>query len=152
MIKKLLKGYEMNIPIYRAKKIDSDKYVVGYLLPEYKGKFYLSIKWSRDFDGDTPDFEQIDISTLAIHFPDMLDRQGNKIFASLQENGKGGDIMLREYENWYGNNYPKKIYIEKEELITYFDDGLKFIEKINKKQSVFGLTTAKKCKVIGIQE
>lgn len=60
--------------------------------------------------------------------------------------------MLREYENWYGNNYHKKIYIEKEELITYFDDGLKFIEKINKKQSVFGLTTAKKCKEIGIQE
>ena len=37
----------------------------------------------------------IDISTLAIHFPDMLDSQGNKIFASLSENGKGGDICER---------------------------------------------------------
>ena len=92
------------IPIYRAKKIDSNEYVIGYLLPEYKGKFYLSVEWSSDFDGDTPDFVQIDISTLSIHFPDMLDSQGNKIFASLNGDGKGGDIV--EYN-------------EKQEIIKY---------------------------------
>lgn len=32
----------MNIPIFRAKKIDSDEYIEGCLLPEYKGKFYLA--------------------------------------------------------------------------------------------------------------
>ena len=36
---------------------------------------------------------EIDKTTLAIHFPDMLDSQGNKIFASLSEDGKGGDII-----------------------------------------------------------
>jgi len=82
------------IPIYRAKRIDNDEYVEGYLLPEYKGKLHLSIKWTRDFDGLTPNFIQIDPSTLAIHFPNMLDSQGNKIFASLQEDGKGGDIVV----------------------------------------------------------
>ena len=82
------------IPIYRAKKIDSNEYVIGYLLPEYKGKFYLSVEWSSDFDGDTPDFVQIDISTLSINFPDMIDSKGNKIFASL--NIKGGSLI--EYE------------------------------------------------------
>ena len=41
----------------------------------------------------------IDISTLSIHFHDMLDSQGNKIFASLQENGKGGDICESKWFN-----------------------------------------------------
>ena len=36
---------------------------------------------------------EIDPTTLSIHFPDILDSQGNKIFASLQEDGKGGDII-----------------------------------------------------------
>ena len=37
---------------------------------------------------------QIDPSTLAIHFPDMIDSEGTKIFASLSEDGKGGDIFI----------------------------------------------------------
>ena len=36
---------------------------------------------------------EIDPTTLVIHFPDMLDSQGNKIFASLGKDGKGGDIL-----------------------------------------------------------
>ena len=83
----------MNIPIYRAKKIDSDKYEIGFLLnnmivtayeQEVKrdGIYWKSITTSK-----------IDPATLAIHFPDMLDSQGNKIFASLQDDGKGGDIV-----------------------------------------------------------
>ena len=91
------------IPIYRAKRIDNDEYVEGYLLPEYKGKLHLSIKWTRDFDGLTPNFIQIDPSTLAIHFPDMLDSQGNKMFASLQEDGKGGDIIISKSYPFYGD-------------------------------------------------
>ena len=42
---------------------------------------------------------EIDPTTLSIHFPDMLDSQGNKIFASLQKDGRGGDILFdTEYE------------------------------------------------------
>ncbi len=90
----------MNIPIYRAKKIGSDKYEIGFLLnnmivtayeQEVKrdGIYWKSITTSK-----------IDPATLAIHFPDMLDSQGNKIFASLSEDGKGGDIM--KDDEYYG--------------------------------------------------
>lgn len=74
-----------NIPIYRAKKIDSDEYVVGQYLG-YKG--YPTIFNEYGLDG-----VNIDETTLSIHFPSMLDSQGNKIFASLREDGKGGDIV-----------------------------------------------------------
>ena len=72
------------IPIFRAKKLDSDEYVIGF----YEG-------WEeKHFIVTSPkEFFKIDLATLSIHFPDMLDSQGNKIFASLKEDGKGGDIL-----------------------------------------------------------
>ena len=36
---------------------------------------------------------RIDETTLAINFPDMLDSESTKIFASLSEDGRGGDII-----------------------------------------------------------
>lgn len=90
----------MNIPIYRANKIDSDDYVEGYLLDKNTilttAYYYVQ--------GMPPEVEEyfnnIDPTTLAVHFPDMLDSQGNKIFASLSEDGKGGDIM--KDDEYYG--------------------------------------------------
>ena len=116
------------IPIFRAKKIDSDEYFEGDLF----SKKYIIVE--SDFNKEIEDsinhikndiltkscigdkckdehtlllkmleklvvnekFEhiyEIDPTTLSIHFPDMLDSQGNKIFASLSEDGKGGDIL-----------------------------------------------------------
>ena len=77
----------INLPIYRAKKIDSDEYVMGWYSSPIiiEGKTYLSI---TNKDGEY----RIDTTTLSIHFSDMLDSQGNEIFASLQKNGRGGDI------------------------------------------------------------
>ena len=77
----------INLPIYRAKKIDSDEYVMGWYSSPIiiEGKTYLSI---TNKDGEY----RIDPTTLSVHFPNMLDSQGNKIFASLQEDGKGGDV------------------------------------------------------------
>ena len=79
------------IPIYRAKKIDSDEYVIGYLTKsECDDDFLIRANGEYHF---------IDISTLSIHFPNMLDVKGDKIFASLNEDGKGGDILFdMEYE------------------------------------------------------
>ena len=90
----------MNIPIFRAKKIDSDDYVKGYLLDKNTilttAYYYVQ--------GMPPEveeyFNKIEPTTLAIHFPDMLDSGGNKIFASLSEDGKGGDIM--KDDEYYG--------------------------------------------------
>ena len=99
-----------NMPIYRAKKIDSDEYVVGMYLPEYlrpkflNGSVYDVEYFKNVIQTDRNTYEKIDPSTLSIHFQDMLasdsDRllpNGEKdlrIFTSLSEDGKGGDILL----------------------------------------------------------
>lgn len=85
----------INLPIYRAKKIDSDEYIEGFYLDtvEFLGKILKNKNGYISRDGQ---WAVVDKSTLSIHFPDMLDSQGNKIFASLQKNGKGGDILLEE--------------------------------------------------------
>lgn len=103
-------------PLYRAKKRDSDEYVEGNLISD-GDDFYLSkintVYMMKD-DGHSDNrlelilgisFE-IDPSTLSIHFPDMLasdsDRllpNGEKdlrIFASLSEDGKGGDTIFHK--------------------------------------------------------
>ncbi|MFY4844620.1 hypothetical protein ACOTVP_08785 [Aliarcobacter butzleri] len=116
------------IPIYRAKKKGSREYVIGQFC-SYKG--YPTI-----FDEYGLNGKEIDITTLAIHFPDMLDSQGNKIFASLQENGKGGDIVnykSRTYTVGVSKNYPQITLLKfKGFKLTYQD--------------------FKKVKIIGIQE
>lgn len=108
----------MNIPIYRAKMIDSNKYVDGYYFhQEWTGnypnedaeereeeiKHFICGFTTHDIWDDEEGYfnfmglNEIDSTTLAIHFPDMLDSQGNKIFASLQEDGRGGDIIGFSY-------------------------------------------------------
>ena len=90
----------MNIPIYRGLKLGTEnEYVEGFYFNRKNmlGKIiYHKIDFSTTCDGCVA----IDPSTLSIHFPDMLDSQGNKIFASLQEDGKGGDIM--KDDEYYG--------------------------------------------------
>ena len=80
-----------NIPIYRAKKIDSNDYIIGYLKFDRKHNHY-----SINPIDDENTWHKIKENTLSIHFPDMLDSQGNKIFASLQEDGKGGDCTFTQ--------------------------------------------------------
>ena len=98
----------LNIPIYRAKKIDSDEYVIGY----YFDGFLSIIKQYNNIIL-TANNERFDIDplTLSIHFPDMIASDSNRllpngekdlrIFASLSEDGKGGDkILLSNYLQW----------------------------------------------------
>jgi len=107
------KGYKMNIPIYRAKKINSDEYVEGYYYVEqYDYDIHHIGTKMIDVEHEGYQFNElyaIDQSTLAIHFPDMIDSKGNKIFASLSKDGKGGDIIHSIYRDniiaiWVG--YP----------------------------------------------
>ena len=115
----------IDLPIFRAKKLDSDKYIIGqYIETEFSNEEYCDIEEQetiikhciiKDFRTVHDDYEycnfditEIDIATLAIHFPDMLDSQGNKIFASLQEDGKGGDIVkIRDSDFKYVYKYIK---------------------------------------------
>ena len=86
-----MKNNISNIPIYRGLKIGENEYVEGY--------YYKDNREHIIFNGDSTTvfgLRVIDPTTLSIHFPDMLDSQGNRIFASLQESGKGGDILETE--------------------------------------------------------
>lgn len=73
------------IPIYRAKKIGlNNSYIIGF--------YQQYIEGFQDNIFHEINNTLIDPTTLAIHFPNMLDSQGNKIFASLSKDGKGGDM------------------------------------------------------------
>ena len=134
------------IPVYRAKKIDSDEYVKGYLVraddydadvDEDQVIYFIMDKMENYRTSEVWDFVQnsrIDPTTLAIHFPDMIDSNGNKIFASLQEDGKGGDIIESEFKH--------KCTVKYKEYFFYADN-----EEIH--INCFGF---KNSKVRGIQE
>ena len=124
----------ISLPIYRAKKIDSDEYVMGWYSSPIiiEGKTYLSI---TNKDGEY----RIDTTTLSIHFSDMLDSQGNEIFASLQKNGRGGDVCS---------------------VNDYIDSGLEGVAiyqnygfRIDRKGKAMGISlSSTDIKIIGIQQ
>ena len=131
------------IPIYRAKKLDSDEYVKGFLYQDLicyiPSDGFKPDEYKKAVDTETwfimdnlSNTSMIDTTTLSIHFPDMLDSQGNKIFASLQEDGKGGDIILEPY-----------LETERETVLSYEN----YIKNINKRHH-----TALYSKIIGIQQ
>lgn len=125
---------KLNIPIYRAKKIDSDEWVEGFY-----SQGVSRDKETRFAITNIIMLKEIDPSTLAIHFPNMIDSEGTKIFASLSEDGKGGDILSAESRKSFvpffegGNCY-------------ILDDGFKWIF------NNFLTIEATRCKVTGIQE
>ena len=124
----------INLPIFRAKKIDSDEYVMGWYSSPIiiEGKTYLSI---TNKDGEY----RIDTTTLSIHFSDMLDSQGNEIFASLQKNGRGGDVCS---------------------VNDYIDSGLEGVAiyqnygfRIDRKGKAMGISlSSTDIKIVGIQQ
>lgn len=105
------------IPIYRAKKIDSDEYIEGCYSSYKVSSIAYEPNHSREsfrsynegnYINDGDDEIEIDPSTLAIHFPEWkcLDPEtgeDTKAFASLQKNRAGGDqIEIRD--NFAGAN------------------------------------------------
>ena len=101
---------ELSIPIYRAKNINGVESHKGLLKwNKNKTKF-----WINDFENGS---QEIDPSTLAIHFPDLIDSEGTKIFASLSKDGKGGDNIKEspfttkwvvKYGKYYENPFDSK--------------------------------------------
>ena len=87
----------INLPIYRAFSEAFDKYILG--VPYFSdGRYYMLVDDCNKNNNIGSGSYPIDETTLAIHFPYMLDSQGNKIFASLQKDGKGGDIIETEFK------------------------------------------------------
>lgn len=135
----------MNIPVYRGKKIDSDECIIGwysdtlFLCGGDRYGHYISYKKINKMGKEITLQESIDPTTLSIHFSEMRDNQGNKIFASLSEDGKGGDICYtRDYS--YG---------DLQGVAKYKNHS--FV--IDRKGKAMGISfTSRDIKVIGIQE
>ena len=138
----------LNIPEYRAKRDDNGEEVIGFYLPTMLWYDSFLAEPSHTILVGTPHdilnsqngyyYEQyfVDPSTLAIHFPDMLDSQGNKIFASLSENGKGGDVIT---------------YDEDIRIIAIYKNGT-FIFKDSMNLAIVPSSRYLRTKVIGIQK
>jgi len=100
----------LNVPIYRAKKIDSDEWVEGYFYI-HSNKTPFIVKHTMGLLEVDSCIYEIDLSTLAIHFDGMIDKDGKKIFASLSEDGKGGDVtnkgvvLYTKFGIYVGNNH-----------------------------------------------
>ena len=90
------------IPKYRAKRLDSDEYVEGFLTYEVheRHKKYFITRPPTKINEVFTSYDRVDPSTLSINFPDMLDKNNKPIFASLSEDGEGGD-----YHEEYGCKY-----------------------------------------------
>ena len=84
------------IPYYRAKSNErKNTYVEGLLIGVDEELNLCTIRTKDDYIGG----EVCYLHTLSINFPNIVDIKGSKIFASLGENGKGGDILFdMEYE------------------------------------------------------
>ena len=80
--------------LFRAKEKNSNNYVIGY---EYYNHIEDEYYITHYVSGSN---YKVDRTTRSINIEDMLDSQGNKIFASLSEDGKGGDIM--KDDEYYG--------------------------------------------------
>ena len=73
--------------LFRAKEKNSNNYVIGY---EYYNHIEDEYYITHYVSGSN---YKVDRTTRSINIEDMIDSQGSKIFASLQKDGKGGDII-----------------------------------------------------------
>ena len=96
----------MNIPIYRAKKIDSDEYVVGRKDSRKDNILYVK-------NADVL-YIKIDTSTISINFPDMVDSKNIPIFASLNKDRKGASLVKVK-----GKNKLSKFAFSVNDIFTY---------------------------------
>ena len=114
------------IPIYRAKSNERKNiYVEGLLIGVDEELNLCTIRTKDDYIGG----EVCYLHTLSINFPDIIDSQGNKIFASLQEDGKGGDVLNSGYGEVVIAIYEEgMIKFRYEESLPYSNDTINEIE------------------------
>ena len=103
--------------LFRAKEKNSNNYVIGY---EYYNHVEDEYYITHYVSGSN---YKVDRTTRSINFPDMIDSQGNEIFASLSEDGKGGDIM--QDDEYFGIAKYKdcQFVVEYEDCIDNIDNG-----------------------------
>ena len=164
----MIKGYKMiNLPIFRAKKLGTEnEYVEGFL--------YQDIICYVPSDGFKPDeykkavdtetwfimdnlsrTSMIDTSTISIHFSNMLAKDSDRynssgekdlrVFASLQLDGKGGDLV--GYIDGHINYNVAERYVISEDGVLFLRDIIPNIKKYTLDKEI-----ASWYKIYGIQE
>ena len=127
------------IPYYRAKSNErKNTYVEGLLVGIDEELNLCTIRTKDDYIGG----EVCYLHTLSINIEDMLDSQGNKIFASLQEDGKGGDVI----DNF---NFQEKYRIQ---TAIYKYNCFHLMDKDNDTYSLIECKLQEGIKVIGVKE
>ena len=112
----------MQIPIYRSLELDTACEIVGFYVKE--NGFYR-VNGEDDVErpvvrhyifGEYGERYEISPEYLSINFENMIDKNGKKIFASLSDDGAGGDIIslkgqfgIKFYSFKHENMYPAKI-------------------------------------------
>lgn len=79
---------EVEVPLYRTKLLNGE-YIIGLLMGIDKEDNLCSI---REIDSETVGGHIGYLDTLSISTSDMLDSNSKRIFASLNNSGKGGDM------------------------------------------------------------
>ena len=110
------------IPEFRAKKVDSDEYVEGFYVEVGSAK-HIYVNKIVGFRTCS-----IDTSTLAIHFPFMIDNDKNKLFASLKGK-KGASKVLIKFNEDFSNDCVTVDEGSFVECFIKFEDGGLFFEE-----------------------
>lgn len=104
----------MEIPYYRAQEIDGEKWLEGFLSPhKHIVMGQVESVWYEITNPDKGYRGVINHYTLAIHFPTWIDKNGIKIFASLSQDGLGGDVVDMGY------NYIREAMVMGKSMFTY---------------------------------
>jgi len=100
----------------RAMSLYSNEYFISESVKFEFNQMYLFVKGK---------WRECDESTRSINLSDMLDSEGTKIFASLSEDGKGGDnIHVKDFE--VGNQNYKCVVRDGCSVLTSVDDNKGF--------------------------
>lgn len=118
-----------NIPIYRAKRIDTEEYIKGFLYSPTPSTFYIltqrsgSIGLNNEIIIEENEYFEIDPSTLAI----STKREDKKeVFEAINENGIGGDMVLLQELDLFRNlkeNTRENVAILNTDWSIFYDYG-----------------------------
>lgn len=110
---------EIDIPLYRGYSYILEEYIEGDLFVSSNGYFIIE---KCDYNDEIDEFDVIKIfdkvkpESLSIHIPNkMVDSEGNKIFASLNDKGTGADIVFNDI-----TGKEEVLIFDAQETIPYF--------------------------------
>ena len=164
----MIKAYKMiNLPIFRAKKLGTEnEYVKGFLYQDLicyiPSDGFKPDEYKKAVDTETwfimdnlSNTAMIDISTISIHFPNMLAKDSDRynssgekdlrVFASLQLDGKGGDLV--GYAEGHINYNVAERYVISEDGVLFLRDIIPNIKKYTLDKEI-----ASWYKIYGIQK